>query len=70
MKREGVCGLAGLSRAALAPGTAQLAGASPFPFFIFFFLFLFSISFIYFAKILQFKSNHFQKFSKKNNAMI
>jgi hypothetical protein len=50
----------------------KLAWAGSVPlglFFVFFLFFLFSIlyflfSFLSFAKMLQFKSNHFQKFSK------
>jgi hypothetical protein len=49
--------------------------ASPRPFLIFSFAFpfpflVFPISFILFAKMLQINSNHYQKFSKKINAMI
>jgi hypothetical protein len=49
--------------------------ASPQPFLIFSFSFsfpflVFPISFILFAKMLKINSNHYQKFSKKINAMI
>jgi hypothetical protein len=51
-------------------GWAEWFPPGPFSIFISFFLlfsFLISISFVSFAKRLQFNSNHFQKFSKIQN---
>jgi hypothetical protein len=54
-----------LGRGSLA-GLGRMASLGPFSIFIFFLLFFFCflISFKTFAKILQFKPNFFQRFSK------
>jgi hypothetical protein len=55
-------------RVASGAGPKRCPQALLFYFFVLFlFSFLISISFVSFAKRLQFKSNHFQKFSKIQN---